>query len=317
MLLGQYKEHNRWYNVYEMDYIKVSVVIPTYNDSPKLCLEALAKQTVSKKIYEVVVVNNASNKVNIKKITDEFKFVKYLRESRKGVYYARNTGWRHAKGDIIAFTDADCIPDHRWIEKIILYFKDLNHVAMGGSIIKSSPTNWIQRNAKNLADGQHEFRYKPFLPNYPYVVAANMVFRKKLLKNLNGFVEKYSSGGDAEFCWRLQQKGYKLELFPDAKIFHPARSTIKSYFKQSYNYGVGHPLQFKSYYPHSIKIFIDFKNIKNLLVNVIYLPFGFVLKNFGFDKNEKFAKSLLEVVRTNAVIWGRIKGSVKYKVIYI
>ena len=96
----------------------VSVIIPVYNDSErlKLCLEALENQTYSKDLYEVIVVDNASEE-DIKSIVGQFSQAKYTYESQSGSYVARNKGISIARGEILAFTDSDCIPASDWIEK--------------------------------------------------------------------------------------------------------------------------------------------------------------------------------------------------------
>ena len=98
----------------------VSVIIPVYNDSArvKICLEALEKQTYPQNLYEVIVVDNASDEYPaIKDVVCQFSQAIAAYESRPGSYAARNKGISLAKGDIIAFTDADCIPAKNWIEK--------------------------------------------------------------------------------------------------------------------------------------------------------------------------------------------------------
>ena len=136
--------------------IKVSVVIPTYNDSPIACLRALAAQSVSREMYEVIVVDNASDKRDIKKIVDKFKSAKYIREPRKGVYFARNSGWRAAKGDIIAFTDDDC-------EVFTEYQNDAIH-SLGKQHLPLAKTAHRFYNPLDLYD----YNYEIFPRGYPY-----------------------------------------------------------------------------------------------------------------------------------------------------
>ncbi len=299
-----------------MSTIKVSVVIPTYNDSPIACLKALANQSVSREMYEVIVVDNASDKTDIKKIVDKFKLVRYIQEPRKGVYFARNSGWRDAKGDIIAFTDADCIPDKNWIIQIIDSFNNPKIVALGGSIVKTAPHSWIERNQQSLANGQTTLRYKSYSKT-PYIIAANMIFRKSLIAKLDGFNELFTSGGDVDFSWRVINSGNKIYLNKKAFIFHYPRPTITDYFKQYYCYGVGHPLLYKIYNPNKL-IYIDTKNIINLLTSFIQVPtIGLLSYIFSLGKNESIFYHYLEMVKCVGLISGRVKGSKKHKMFFI
>src|SRR5918998_5105397 len=96
----------------------VSVIVPVYNDQEDLvlCLEALENQTYPKDRYEVVVVDNGS-KESIEPVVSRFTCASAAREDRPGTYAARKNGLRLARGEIIAFTDADCIPTPQWLEK--------------------------------------------------------------------------------------------------------------------------------------------------------------------------------------------------------
>ncbi|MFW6275223.1 MAG: glycosyltransferase, partial [bacterium] len=101
----------------------VSVIIPVYNDGERLkkCLTALAQQTYPQKNFEIIVVDNDSDD-DIKAICKSFR-VKYLKEVKKGSASSRNKGLNFAKGDIIASTDSDCIPDKNWLRNAVDFFK--------------------------------------------------------------------------------------------------------------------------------------------------------------------------------------------------
>lgn len=299
-----------------MNTIRVSVVIPTYNDSPIACLKALAAQSVSHELYEVLVVDNASDKRDIKKIVDKFKFARYILEPRKGVYFARNSGWKAARGGVIAFTDADCIPDKNWISQIINSFNNPKIVALGGSIVKTTPHSWIERNQQSLANGQFTLRYKSYSKT-PYIIAANMIFRKSLIKKLGGFNELFTSGGDVDFSWKVINSGNKIHLNNKAIIYHYPRPTISDYFKQYYRYGVGHPLLYKIYNPCK-SIYIDTRNIRNLFTSFIIIPtIGILSYLFSLGKNELILYHYLEIIKCIGLISGRVKGSKKHKVLFI
>lgn len=101
--------------------MKVSVIIPAYNEELLLAktLEAVLAQDYSD--FEVIVVDNASTDKTAD-IVAQFPQVKYLYESRKGLLWARETGRRHATGEILVNTDADCIPDSDWLSRGVSAF---------------------------------------------------------------------------------------------------------------------------------------------------------------------------------------------------
>ncbi|MEO6220889.1 MAG: glycosyltransferase family A protein, partial [Ginsengibacter sp.] len=90
----------------------VSIIIPTYNDWGRLliCLKALNKQSYSTKNFEIIVVNN--NKFD--NIPDRYEIpenCKIIPEVQVGSYAARNSALEIIKGEIIGFTDSDCVPN--------------------------------------------------------------------------------------------------------------------------------------------------------------------------------------------------------------
>ena len=95
----------------------VSVIIPVYNDAErlKLCLDALARQTYPGDRYEVIVVDNGSQQ-DPELVTSRYEQVTLAHEACRGSYAARNTGLALARGDVLAFTNSDCIPAADWIE---------------------------------------------------------------------------------------------------------------------------------------------------------------------------------------------------------
>ena len=101
--------------------MKVSIVIPVYNEAERLdaCLRSIATQTTAP--LEVIVVDNNSTDDSAI-IAQRFSFVKLLRESRQGVVHARNRGFDAAKGGIIGRIDADSILPESWVAQIQALF---------------------------------------------------------------------------------------------------------------------------------------------------------------------------------------------------
>src|SRR5262245_50422661 len=94
----------------------ISVIIPVYNDTERLrtCLTALADQTYPRDRYEVIVVDNGST-IPPRSLVESFPGFVFAEESKPGSYAARNRGLQIARGDVLAFTDSDCIPDRHWL----------------------------------------------------------------------------------------------------------------------------------------------------------------------------------------------------------
>jgi glycosyltransferase involved in cell wall biosynthesis len=109
--------------------MKASIVIPAYNEEKYIAgsLAAIVKQDA----LEVIVVDNASTD-NTFSIAGQFRNVKVIREQRKGVQYARETGRKKAKGSILAYLDADSIPPRNWLRKGLIFFLQPDVIAVSG-----------------------------------------------------------------------------------------------------------------------------------------------------------------------------------------
>lgn len=112
--------------------MKISIVIPVYNEADQLqsCLEAIALQKL--KPHEVIVVDNNSTDGSAP-IARQFSFVTVMTETAQGVVHARNTGFDVAKGDIIARIDADTLLPADWTLRLKQIFKDRQTAAVSGA----------------------------------------------------------------------------------------------------------------------------------------------------------------------------------------
>lgn len=154
--------------------LKLSIVIPAYNEQNhiKKCLQAISAQT--EPADEVIVVDNNS-KDDTRKIVAEFPFVKVLKEKKQGVTYARNSGFNAATGDIIGRIDADTRIDSDWAAKVRKIFADKKVAAATGPAyyydMPLKEKNYIAEHAfKNIL-------YK-YAREFPFLLGANMAIRR-------------------------------------------------------------------------------------------------------------------------------------------
>jgi glycosyltransferase involved in cell wall biosynthesis len=107
--------------------MKVSIVIPVYNEAARLavCLRAIERQTA--RPYEVIVVDNNSTDGSTA-IAEQFSFVKVVHEASQGIIYARNRGFDAASGDVIARIDADIEIPANWVEYVAAFYDKPDNV---------------------------------------------------------------------------------------------------------------------------------------------------------------------------------------------
>ena len=116
------------------DLPSVSVVVPTLNRKKHLraCLNSLSVLNYPKSLLEVIVVDGGSSDGSREMLTASFEGFKTIVERREGISYARNSGGEIAHGEIIAFTDDDCVVDSDWLKNLVTVFCDDSIAAAGG-----------------------------------------------------------------------------------------------------------------------------------------------------------------------------------------
>ena len=228
----------------------VTVVVPVRNRELTIqpLLDSLQKLDYDRNKVEVIVVDgNSTDKT--REIVKKYP-VKLVVEKRKGLNIARNTGIKCAKGEIVAFTDSDCIVPPNWITKIVENFKDPQISCVGGSA-KALDNDFISQYADNSIVRLMPFftkreeleKVKPF---FRHPAGCNMAFRRKVAEEVGYFDEHIQYGFDeVEFADRICRAGYKMVLDPDVLVWHKHRSTFREFLKQNFQYGKGSGLVLK------------------------------------------------------------------------
>jgi len=229
----------------------VSIVVPVYNGEATIaeCVEALLGLDYPRRLVQTIVVDNNSTD-NTADILQQFEGIDYVFEPKKGAYQARNTGAKFAQSDLIAFTDADCIPKPDWLSRLV---DGLVHpqpptancqpptdvAIVGGKVEAHSPSNLIERyiDYRKILDQKKMAERAEF--SLPFFVTANCLVRRGVFEELGGFDTYFEIAGDADFCWRAQQAGFGLRYSPEAVVVHKHRSDLLGLYSQSFQYGFG------------------------------------------------------------------------------
>jgi glycosyltransferase involved in cell wall biosynthesis len=222
---------------------EVSVVVPIYNgeaDLPDL-IECLRSQTYPPDKVEYVLVDNNSRDRTSAIINTAAKFnpitIRHLTENQiQSSYAARNKGIHGSKGEIIAFTDADCRPESNWLENLVKPFVNPEIGLSAGEILALPGKTILEQHAdrENTLSQKHTLSH----PFCAYGQTANLAVRKQVLAQVGLFRPYLTSGGDADLCWRiLRETSYKLDFAESAIVRHRHRSTMKQLQSQWYRYG--------------------------------------------------------------------------------
>jgi cellulose synthase/poly-beta-1,6-N-acetylglucosamine synthase-like glycosyltransferase len=202
--------------------IAVSVVVPTFRRPELLahCLEALLTQDFAPQDYEVLIVDDAASKETRQQVEGcarqarmQGRQVFYLSTSgQQGPAAARNLGWRAARGEIIAFTDDDCLPAPVWLREGLAAFSG-DVMAVSGRIrvpVPPRPTDY-EYDTSHLEESEF--------------ATANCFYRRSALLAVGGFDERFTAAWreDSDLFFLLLERGMRTVTAPGAIVVHPVR----------------------------------------------------------------------------------------------
>ncbi len=222
---------------------KISIIICTYMRGEKLidAIWSVIRQSMSKKEYEIIIVDNAPQTSGIMAAVEDFQrkyqehkgFIRYMAVPQKGLSYARNGGMWNAKGEYLLFLDDDVLADYYLLEEIYTGFKYHANVGIvGGQVILDRPfpapkvlrKGWeglwsqfkISGNAFREVSQQFEFPY-----GADYGVRRSAIWRIGGFRMCYGRVgNDFAGGEETALAFKMLQIGYGIGLQPRAKVLH-------------------------------------------------------------------------------------------------
>ena len=205
----------------------VSVIIPVYNDAARLgrCLAALQSQAWPRDQLEVIVVDNGSTD-DLGPVLDAFPGVVREREGRPGSYAARNRGLQAARGEVLAFTDSDCLPEPGWVAAGVGELVAHPEVGIVGGRVDLRAADPRRPTAVELHELLWGFPQEAYVTAERYSVTANLFTRRTVMDRVGQFNPALKSGGDREWGTRAAAAGVAIRFAPDAVVGHPARRTL-------------------------------------------------------------------------------------------
>jgi GT2 family glycosyltransferase len=219
---------------------RISVVVCAYNAERTIaaCLESL--RALRYPDYESIVVDDGSTDRTVQ-ICQRHPEVRVLSQENRGLSAARNAGVQAATGEIVAFTDSDCVVDPDWLTYLAHTLRDGSYVAVGGPNL---PPPEESRTAACVAASpggpMHVLLNDEVAEHIP---GCNMAFRKEVIEAIGGFDTIFrAAGDDVDVCWRLQNHGHVIGFSPAALVWHFRRNTVTAYLKQQMGYGAAEAL---------------------------------------------------------------------------
>lgn len=209
-----------------------SVIIPVFNDVAGIArtLEGLCRQSWPMDGIEVIVVDNGSEQPV--SLSAQYPFhVQVIRCQTPGSYAARNAGAAVAKGEIFAFTDADCIPCQDWLEQgIALLLEGGGKWAVGGEVVFTRIESPSGVALYQMLTG---FGQESNILTKGFAATANLFCTKAQFEEVGPFDERLLSGGDREWAWRANTLHISMTYQPDAIVYTEPRRTLLGAIRQA------------------------------------------------------------------------------------
>lgn len=242
----------------------ISIIIIVKNDrNIETTLEEL-RSIAGINNSEIIVVDASNGSLNtIKMKFPEVNWINFKNILNKKITIPeqRNLGIKRAKGNIIVFIDADCIPESQWLNNLTRQIVDGKESITAGAVI-SSPKSY-------MVSGRLKGTYVKECPS------MNMALKKEVFREIGLFDENFGRASDSDICIRAIKKGYKIRYIKDAIIYHNW-GNFKKNINRSFYSGIGRAKIYKKHkdelYPR--KIVTNLKSIYYLtyMLYIILLP---------------------------------------------
>jgi len=233
--------------------LRFSVVVPVWGQPDgylRDCLASLLAQDYPADRYETIVVDDGSSEAVRRQVAafpvPEGRTLVYLAIPRQGPAVARNAGLALARGELVAFTDADCRAEAGWLAA---FDRAIGRGAdtLGGLTVSHSLETFVERYADHFGSLRTPISDARGIVA---VISANACWRREALRRLGGFnaaYERWARRGffvkgyeDVELCLRAARAGCQLRFVPGAIVAHRHRKTVAGRLRQFESYGAGY-----------------------------------------------------------------------------
>jgi GT2 family glycosyltransferase len=185
---------------------------------------------------ETVVVDASGGRLD--DIRDRHKDVRWIHftgGSAISIAAQRNAGVREARGDVLVFTDADCVPDNGWLDALLSPIRQGGESVVAGSVRSLSGASTFDRQWDR--HGDHAV-YRDEAPT------LNLAFTRDVFERYGGFDESMRFGSDVELTWRMVAGGTRIRFAPDAVVFHDW-GDLRANVRRAFLYGEARARLFK------------------------------------------------------------------------
>jgi glycosyltransferase involved in cell wall biosynthesis len=213
---------------------QVSIIIPAFNEARMIgkCLDSLTRLDFPRDQFEVILVDNGSQDATVQ-IAESFADrlnLTILKKHAVKISALRNLGANSARGDILAFLDADCLPPATWLTDILALASTDGSGVVGAHYVLPEDSTWVGRT-------WHVYQEAPKSGDVSHVPGGDLVMRREDFLRVRGFDESIQTNEDYELCDRVRKSGMPVRAFPKIGVVHlgTAQSLKVFYRKQRWH----------------------------------------------------------------------------------
>ena len=221
------------------------------------CLQSLLNLQTPDLKLEILVTDNAPSDERTKELVKSLQSVRYVREPKPGLDFARNRALNSATGELLAFLDDDVVVDRKWLEGLMeAWAENPDAAAFTGLVLPyelATDAQILFEQRGGFRRGFEKIRYGQVLPGNPlhpcgagiFGAGCNMAFRREILLKIGGFDDALDTGaplpggGDLDIFYRVIRAGYSLVYEPKYLVFHQHRREYEKLRRQYWTWGLG------------------------------------------------------------------------------
>jgi len=215
--------------------VEASIIIPTFNSALRIgnCLDALLQHTQGRDV-EILVVNDGSTD-DTADVVRRYPTVRLMNQANAGPAAARNRGAMECSGQVLVFTDDDCIATPGWLDSMLEPFQQPEVVGVKGAYRtrqKSLLARFVQ------IEYEDRYRLMNSADSIDFVDTYSAAFRRDRFFEMSGYDTSFpvACAEDIELSYRMSNAGWKMKFAPEAIVYHTHPDTLRTYLAKKYKF---------------------------------------------------------------------------------